>query len=144
MNTKYTCPPAPPPLPPSPPSVENENVELCLPVENDVTHCWGESCYYYFAAATYASAAAACANMSAIVFSPNTQDEQLEVESYFKVQGMLDCGSVAFWAQGCQQACLDVTAMSLKVLANSRRPQRPCQRTGLVWGGRATGAAPPC
>jgi hypothetical protein len=48
-------------------------------------HCWGDSCYYYFAAASYTAARAKCANMSAIVFSPYSIEEQLDVESYFRV-----------------------------------------------------------
>jgi hypothetical protein len=54
-----------------------------MPPENDVTHCWGDSCYFYFSALNFGTAKQKCANISAAMFSPNSQAEQLEVESYF-------------------------------------------------------------
>ena len=54
-----------------------------MPPENDVTHCWGDSCYFYFDSLTFANAKQKCGNISAVMFSPNTQEEQLEVERYF-------------------------------------------------------------
>ena len=54
-----------------------------LPGESDIFHCAGDSCYFYFASDTFANAKAKCTNLSAVMFSPNDQAEQLEVESYF-------------------------------------------------------------
>ena len=48
-----------------------------------MTHCWGDSCYFYFAALDFGPAKQKCANISAVLFSPNSQEEQLEVERYF-------------------------------------------------------------
>ncbi len=48
-----------------------------------MTHCWGDSCYFYFAALDFEPAKQKCANISAVLFSPNSQEEQLEVERYF-------------------------------------------------------------
>jgi hypothetical protein len=78
---KFLCPPAPPPMPPSPPNADD--VDLCLPADNDVTHCWGSACYHYLTSRNYTSAKQQCANISATVFSPSSHAEQLEVESYF-------------------------------------------------------------
>jgi hypothetical protein len=50
-----------------------------LPPENDNTHCWGDSCYFWYTSANYATARQRCANTSAILFSPNSLEEQLEV-----------------------------------------------------------------
>ncbi len=50
-----------------------------LPPENDNTHCWGDSCYFWYTSANYATAKQRCANTSAILFSPNGLEEQLEV-----------------------------------------------------------------
>jgi hypothetical protein len=68
-------------MPPSPPNAED--FDLCLPPDNDVFHCWGSACYHYMAAANYTTAKQKCANISATVFSPGSQAEQLAVESYF-------------------------------------------------------------
>ena len=54
-----------------------------LPAESDIVHCTTTSCYFWFAATTWAAAKSKCANMNATMFSPNSQAEHLEVESYF-------------------------------------------------------------
>jgi hypothetical protein len=50
-----------------------------LPSENDITHCWGDSCYFWYTSANYATAKQRCANTSSTLFSPNSLEEQLEV-----------------------------------------------------------------
>jgi hypothetical protein len=64
-----------------------------LPPENDNTHCWGDSCYFWYTSANYATAKQRCANTSSILFSPNSLEEQLEVGAAV--------GAVAMYAATC-------------------------------------------